>query len=83
MNLKALLLANTVDEALVKQHYLEKIKDEYVDYEVFIPIDDSDFIIFRKKVGESRFGEKPNVFTVNITTDIKIHYTQLHKLINR
>lgn len=83
MNLKALLLANTVDKELVKQHYLEKIKEECVDYKVFIPVGDPDFIVFRKKVGESKFGEKPNVFTVDITTDIKIHYTQLHKLINK
>lgn len=82
MELKSLLLSNTVDKELANKMYIERIKKQYTNYQVFIKQSDPDFLYFRKKVGESTFGIKPNVFTVDITVDVKIHYTQLYKLIN-
>jgi hypothetical protein len=80
MNLQNLLRSNGIDRLLADHLYIERIKKLYPDYQVFIPVSDPDFLIFRKKVGQSTFGVKPNIFTVDITADIKIHYTELHKI---
>jgi hypothetical protein len=80
MELNNLLRSNSINKILVEV-YIERIKTLYPEYRVFVSIGDPDFIIFRKKVGQSTFGQKPNVFTVDITTDVKIHYTQLYQLL--
>jgi len=79
MELQNLLKAQLIDRTLINS-YLERLRRIYVNYHIFVPIDEPDFVIFRKKVGQSTFGQKPNVFTVDITADEKIHYTQLSKL---
>ena len=80
MHLNNLLTSHQVDKRLVKELYLDRVKILYPECEVFIPIDDPDFVILRKKVGHSTFGVKPNVFTVDIKTDVKLHFTELCKL---
>jgi hypothetical protein len=80
MELRNLLHSQDLDRLLADQLYIERVKKLYPDYQVFVKQSDPDYLYFRKKVGQSTFGVKPNVFTVDITTDIKVHYTQLCKL---
>jgi len=80
MELNNLVKSHSIDRLLADNLYIERIKTLYPDYQIFIPVDDPDFLVFRKKVGQSTFGIKPNVFTVDITTDVKVHFTQLCKI---
>lgn len=80
MNLQNLLRANEVDRLLADTLYVDRLRRLYPDYQIFVKQSDPEFFYFRKKVGQSTFGVKPNIFTVGITKDVKVHYTQLYKL---
>lgn len=79
MDLTNLIQSNEIDRSLIP-FYLNRIRIWYPDYQIIDKDSDPDYFYFRKKVGQSTFGVKPNVFTVDITTDIKVHYTQLAKI---
>lgn len=80
MDLKNLMTSNEVQRLYVPA-YIAKLKVIYPDYEIFESIVHPDFITFRKKVGESKFGDKTNAFTVDITADIFVYYAQLYNLL--
>jgi len=72
MELQNLIQANEIQKGLIET-YLPRLKILYTGYEIFQSVITSDYIIFRKTIGQSRFDK----FTVDIKTDIKVHYTQL------
>lgn len=75
MNLDNLIKGNEIAWNLIDT-YLLRLRELYPEYEIFPSVSEPDFIIFRKKIGESKFDK----FTVDIKTDIKVHYTQLYSI---
>ncbi len=75
MKLYNLERSNLIQKDL-QEFYIERLKKVYPEYEIFQPISEPDFIIFRKKIGETNFGK----LTVGLYRDIRIHYTQLVNL---
>lgn len=65
----------------IDMELIHRLRELHPEYEIFNSISDSDFYIFRKKVGESTFFKDKEKFIIPITRNIKVHCSQIFELL--
>jgi hypothetical protein len=65
--------------------FIPKLKKLYPEYEIFQPVDDLDYLIFRRVLEKSIFYKDTGKekFTVDLYKDIKLHRSELHHVLKK